>query len=233
MKSSAQTRSDKFFYFGMTLLIAAVVSYGFGRTIDEGLIHPEAPLPSILYVHVAVFVGWIVLLLVQSGLVRAHQVALHRRLGMSGLALGAVLPLLGLATVIAMKKWESQREAVNSAALAISINDMLSFAVAFGLAVYWRRKPELHRRLMIIASCCLTVAAFARFPSYLVPKLSWYAYVDALIVLGMLRDLVMSGSIHVVYRYALPCVMAGQALAMYLLLAAPQAWVSFTGALLK
>jgi hypothetical protein len=41
---------------------------------------------------------------------------------------------------------------------------LTSFTIPFVLAICWRRKPELHRRLMLIASCALTAAAFVRFP---------------------------------------------------------------------
>jgi len=38
------------------------------------------------------------------------------------------------------------------------------FAVPVALAIYWRKKPEFHRRLMLIASCALADAAFGRSP---------------------------------------------------------------------
>lgn len=220
------------FYFGMGWLVLAIVAYGFGRGAGERLFHPAAPLPLILHVHVLVFSGWVLLFLVQSGLVRGANVRLHRRLGVCGGMLGAVLPVLGMATALMMQRWHASKGPVNDAFLSISFNDMLTFAVAFGLALHWRRQPERHRRLMLIATCGLTVAAFARFPRELVPANSWYLGVDLLIALGMLRDLVVDGRVHPVYRIGLPCVMAGQAAAMYLLLAAPAGWLAFLHALL-
>lgn len=219
------------FYFGMGWLILAIVAYGFGRHAGDRLFHPAEPPPLILHVHVLVFAGWVLLFLVQSGLVRGANVRLHRRLGAFGGALGAVLPVMGLVTALAMQRWHAARGPVNDAFLSISLNDMLTFAVAFGLALRWRRQPERHRRLMLIATCGLTVAAFARFPRELVPSYSWYLGVDLLIALGMLRDLVVDGRVHLVYRIGLPCVMAAQATAMYLLLAAPAGWLGFLHAL--
>ena len=46
---------DQYFYFFMSLLIPAVVVYGFSFTVGKNLIHPAIPRPKILYVHAAVF----------------------------------------------------------------------------------------------------------------------------------------------------------------------------------
>ena len=223
---------DRWFYFGMAWLVPAVVSYGFGRGLSERLLHRAEPLPWILHVHALVFSGWVLLFLLQSGLVRRHALRLHRRLGLFGAGLGAVLPVLGVATALVMRQWHARQGAVHDAFLAISFNDMLTFAVAFGLAVHWRRKPDFHRRLMLIATCALTVAAFARFPRALVPPHGWYAGVDVLIGLGLLRDLIVDGRLHRAYAIGLPCVMAGQALALYLAFAAPAGWLALLHAML-
>lgn len=221
-----RTALERWFYFGMAWLVLAVVAYGFGRGLAGRLLHPAAPLPWILHVHALVFSGWVLLFLVQSGLVRGHAVRLHRRLGTLGAVLGTALPVLGVATALAMRQWHARQGPVNDAFLAVSFNDMLTFAVAFGLALRWRRRPDRHRRLMLIASCALTVAAFARFPRTLVPADTWYAGVDLLIGLGLLRDRIVDGRVHRVYAIGLPAVMAGQALALYLALAAPAGWLA-------
>ncbi len=223
----------RYFYFAMSLLIVAVVVAGFGRTIDAGLLHPDAPRPALLYVHVTLCAAWVLLFALQSGLARTGRMALHRRLGVSAAVLGGALPIVGVATAIVMHNWRSARGPSNPAFLSVSLNDMLTFSIAFGLAIYWRRRPELHRRLMLIASCALTVAAFARLPAYLVPHRWWYAYVDLLILLGVARDLLVERRVHAVYRYGLPCVMAGQAGALYLYLAAPPAWLSLLHSVLR
>ena len=55
----------------MTLLITGIVVYGFSHTVDQNLFHPAVPRPFILYVHAAVFSGWLVLFVLQSSLVRS------------------------------------------------------------------------------------------------------------------------------------------------------------------
>src|SRR5438128_3506134 len=96
---------DMHFYFFMTLLIAVVVVYGFSHTIGKNLIHPAIPRPSILYVHAAVFSGWLVFFILQSTLIRTHNVAVHRRLGWYGLAHGIAIPTIGFPTAVIMGRF--------------------------------------------------------------------------------------------------------------------------------
>ncbi len=219
---------DRYFYLGMPLLVAAVVIFGFSHTIGDNLLHPDRPRPLILHIHAVVFSSWVVLFITQSALVRASRVTLHRRLGLFGALLGGILPVLGIATALVMQHWHGPQNDAGNAALSLPFNDMITFSVAFGLAMRWRRRPEFHRRLILMATCCLLGAAFARFPESMVPEGGFYACVDLLILLGILRDLVVTRRIHAVYRYGLPCMIAGQAMAQYLMLAAPAPWLAIT-----
>ena len=45
----------QYFYFFMSLLIAATVVYGFSHTIDHNLIHPSPLPPFVLYIHAIMF----------------------------------------------------------------------------------------------------------------------------------------------------------------------------------
>ena len=52
------------FYFILSLIIAGVIAAGFSRTVSPRLIHPPSPRPVILYVHAALFTGWIILFMI-------------------------------------------------------------------------------------------------------------------------------------------------------------------------
>ena len=52
---------DRFFYLGMSLLVAAVVIFGFSHTIGDNLLHPDRPRPLILPIHAMVFSAWLAL----------------------------------------------------------------------------------------------------------------------------------------------------------------------------
>jgi hypothetical protein len=221
------------FYLAMALAIVAVVGFGFGRTIDARLLRPPSPRPLLLYVHAAMFTGWVLLFVMQTALVRLRRVAWHRRLGLAGAALGALMPVVGIATAVVMTRLNRQgRDSGGESFLIVSFFDMLAFAVTFGLAVYWRRRPQYHRRLMLMATCGLTVAAFARFPSWLMPRNAWYLAVDALILIAVARDWHVDRRIHPVFRYGLPALILGQATAMWIYLVRVSLWVRVAHALL-
>jgi hypothetical protein len=58
-----------------------------------------------------------------------------------------------------------QKDPFNSAAfLIVQVMDLACFAVPFALAIYWRKKPEFHRRLVLIASCALPTQPLAASP---------------------------------------------------------------------
>jgi hypothetical protein len=97
---------DKYFYFGMSLLVAVVVVYGFSHTVNENLIHAMPPRPWVLWVHGAVFSSWVVFFIFQSALVRTHHVRVHRVTGWFGVGLGVVIPVLGISTAIAMARFD-------------------------------------------------------------------------------------------------------------------------------
>jgi hypothetical protein len=225
--------ADRFFYLGMALLIALIVVAGFGPTADVKVFHPPSPRPRILYVHMVVFTAWVLLFVVQAALVFSRRMAWHRRLGVSGIALGTLIPALGVTAAIVMKRLHiAEGHLGGESEMIVPFFDMLSFTVSFGLAIYWRTRPEFHRRLMLVASCALTVAAFARLPSWVVPPNTYYLGVDALILVAAARDWIVSRRVHPVYVYGLPALMLGQAMTMWIFLTAPAIWVAMVRPLL-
>lgn len=121
----------------------------------------------------------------------------------------------------------------SAAFLIIPINDMVCFTTSFVLAELWRRWPEYHRRLMFIATCCLTAAAFARFPFITVDALRWYGGVDALIFIGVARDLAVTRRVHTVYLSGLPSLILAQVVTMTLFLERVPAWMHVARAWLQ
>jgi hypothetical protein len=208
---------DQYFYFLMSLLVAAVVVYGFSFTIGQNLIHPAVPRPFLLYVHAAVFSGWVVFFILQSALIRTRNVPLHRRIGWFGAAMGCAIVVLGVSTAITMGRFNKfvLHQSDAEPHLMIPLFDMLCFGTTFGLAVLWWKKPEYHRRLVLVATCALTAAAFGRFPEWLLRSEYFYSGVDLLILLGVLRDWIVNRRIHPVYRYALPLFIVGQIVVSY------------------
>jgi hypothetical protein len=199
----------------MSLLIAVVVVYGFSHTIDRNLLHPRIQPPWILYLHSFVFSAWVLFLIVQSVLIRSRNLRLHRTLGWVGAALGVSIPILGYTTSTTMARLSVQQGLLFPflSFLIVPMMDLGCFAVPFALAIYWRRRPDFHRRLMLIATCALTEVAFGRVPSLHIVFAP--VGVDVLILLGVVRDVIVEHRIHKVYLYALPTMILLQIVAEY------------------
>ena len=225
---------DKYFYFLMSLVFVAVIVYGFSFTVDRNLIHPAVPRPWILYVHATVFSGWLIFFILQSTLVRSRKVQWHRRLGWFGVGLGTLIPIVGVSTAVMMGRFDrvSLHATDAESSLIIPLFDMVCFTCTFPLAIYWRKKPELHRRLMLVATCALTAAGFGRFPeSILLPHL-FYAGVDLLILLGVARDFIVNRAIHRVYLFVLPLFILGQTIVSYVAFHSVPFWLRIAHAIL-
>jgi hypothetical protein len=218
----------------MSLLIAAVVVYGFSHTIGDRLLHPAVPRPLLLSVHAAVFAGWIVFFIFQSALIRTHNVRLHRRTGWLGVALGAAVPVVGTSTAITMERFDITHlhSAFPVSAIIFPFFDMLAFTVPFVLAILWRTRPELHRRLLLLATCALTSAAFTRFPQNKLPFVVSYLGVDLLVLLGAVRDKVVDRHVHRVYLLGIPLFVVGQLLVVFTFLSGNAYWLRVVRALL-
>jgi FtsH-binding integral membrane protein len=224
---------NRYFYFSMSLLFAALVVWGFSRTINDNLFHAAVPRPLLLWIHGAAFSGWVAFFIAQSTLVRLHKVSWHRFFGWFGAGLATVMVPLGITIAIVMARFDTVQlhQSGADAFLAIPFYDMIVFGVIIALAIYWRKKPEFHRRLVFVATCGLMDAPFGRF-DFLFDHNLFFLCLDLLIVLGVVRDLVVDRRVHKVYRYALPALIAGQSLAIYMWRINPPWWRTITHAIL-
>jgi len=217
---------DKYFYLAMALLMIAITVWGFGHTVNDVLFKPAVPRPRILWVHAAVFSGWLLLFLLQSALVRTHNVRLHRTLGWFVVGVGVAMIPLGCVTAIVLGHFDVTvlHEAGADTFEFISFGDVTIFTVWLTLGILWRKKPALHRPVFFIATCGLIGAAFGRVP-WIFGHMLMYAFVDAVICLGVLRDLLVDRRIHRLYFIALPALAVAQYTMIYMITTPPQWWV--------
>jgi hypothetical protein len=220
-------------YFAMSLFIAAIVVWGFSHTIDASLFHAAPPRPLLLWIHGTAFSAWVAFYISQSALVRTRNVRIHRTLGWFGLGLASVMVVLGLVIAVVMGRFDKHilHFADTDTFLSVPFGDMIIFGLCVALAIALRRKAELHRRLLFIATCALLDAPFGRF-QYIFDHTLFYVCVDGMILLGVARDLLVDRRIHKVYRVALPIVIAFHIFIVYLYRGAPAWWLKFGQSLL-
>ena len=224
---------SRYFYFSMALAMAGLVVWGFSRTVEANLFHAKPQRPLLLWMHGTAFATWMVFFILQSALVRVRKVSVHRFLGWFGAALATVMVVLGFTVSIVMTRFDMSvlHQTDVASFLSIPFEDMIVFGTCIALAIYWRTRPEYHRRLIFIASCVLMDAAIGRFDFWYNHSI-FYAGLDLLIVLGMMRDWIVDGRAHKVYLYALPPMILLQSLAVYLWRVNPVWWQGINHAIL-
>jgi hypothetical protein len=157
-------RYDHLFFSGMAVALLLSVLVGFGPTYYLAGVF-SAPLPApIIHIHAAVFSCWILLLVVQTSLVSAHRMDIHRRLGLFGFGLACVMPVVGvLAATNRLVRNMSPPSMDAKTFYAIPMTDMVIFPVLIYFAYRTRTDSLQHKRLILIATLALMTAAFARF----------------------------------------------------------------------
>ena len=156
---------DRVFFFGMAVLLLGSVFLGFAQSYYlAGMFH--APLPSaIIHVHGALFSSWILFLLAQTTLVAAGRVDLHRRIGIAGFLLACLMVIVGAWAATNSLARNGGPPGVDAKTFyIIPMTDMLIFAVLVFFAYRARFDSAAHKRIIIIATIGLTIAAVARWP---------------------------------------------------------------------
>jgi hypothetical protein len=209
---------ERTFYTSMAILLCASVYIGFSATyFQAGLIH--APLPSpILHIHGAVFTLWMLLFLIQAALISARRVQWHRSLGTIAFCLPPIMIILGIMAAI-----DALHRGVRIGPLdpAISASIPLIGITVFAIVIYasWRarRRPDAHKRLILIATTGLTGAAFGRFPWARLgvpPAAGAASGVGILLLLLLAYELLSIRRIHRSTMWAAPLAFASIALAV-------------------
>src|SRR4051794_20098922 len=160
------TRNERLFYTGMSLAFAVTVFAGFARTYFLRSHFDPTPLIPLLRLHGFVFSSWLVLFLVQTTLIANKKISMHRRLGIAGAVIATLMVTIGATTAIIRAKIVQLPPGSPSPLvfLTIPLGDMLMFAVLVSSAFYFRRKADVHKRLMLMATIGILPAAVARLP---------------------------------------------------------------------
>jgi len=170
-RSIAQSQTG-YFYFYMALACMAVAFLGFAPTYWLPLAKRSFSASPVVHFHGLLFFAWSLYFVFQSWLAASGKVARHRAIGMIGVSLATTMTIFGfLVAVHAMKRSAEIGMTNEGIAFAIvPLSGIAFFAVVFALAIAAIRKPETHKRLMLLAGISLLDAAVARwFLTFLAP----------------------------------------------------------------
>lgn len=207
-------RRDRIFYTTMSVVALLVVLAGFAPSFFLAPMNPDAkPLAPIHRVHGTFFTVWMLLFVGQNLLVARGRIAAHRRMGQVGAVLGFILIVFAFVVTI-----HAGRQGLNgplggipdpTQALAVPFFDMFVFAPLFIGALVYRDRPQVHKRLMLLAVVGgLLGVAIARAPLLIgEPQRQLILYL-ALVFAGPVYDLFTRRRIHLAYLVGLiPCLL--------------------------
>lgn len=166
---------------------------------------PTPPLTADVHLHGALATAWVVLLMAQTGLVAAGRTDIHRIAGVAGAALAAAILVSGLLVAI-----DSERR-THTAATAGTMADphvflmfpfasVGLFALFAAIGVANRRRPDHHKRWMLLATISLLGPALARIvmrtTSTVAPAIGALILINLFLVALVIWDLRTRGRLH-------------------------------------
>jgi len=198
--------TERGFYLGATLVFLALVAWVFARTYYFKLWFGTPALPVLLHAHGAIMSGWVVLLAAQSGLVAVNRVRWHRRLGVFGACWAVLVVVMGSVTTVhaAASAVEAGKESAPMLVviMGLEVLQMLFFGTFVALAIVWRRRTDIHKRLMLMTIACMLPSVLARLPVSFMSNGVILLGLDAFVVGCIAIDAWRTGRVHPALAWA-------------------------------
>ncbi len=234
------------FYVTMAAICVAIAFGGFFGTYWLQIARGTFTGSPMTHLHGLLFSLWTLFFLSQALLMANRRLKTHRAWGLFGISLATAMLFTGMA--VAIQGLQSRLEAgYGDAARAftiVPISGVLMFAGFVTAALLNLRRPEWHKRLMLVATTAILQAAVARFfflaatgggpgarpglgpPNPIESTMMAGVLVEMLIAAAMVHDWRSHGRIHPAYLWGL-----GVTVAVHLLrpvVGYTEAWYRFT-----
>lgn len=193
-------------YVGVSVLVALIAFLGFAASYWVPLATGALDLHPTVHVHAALFFLWTLFFIAQTALVASGRTHWHRELGLAGIALASAMVFSGiLATIVSLQASLPVRPEFARTGAALGFSSMALFITFVTLAIANIRRPERHKRLMVLASFSVVQAAVVRLVR-LVPSITLTDRiflgaigVDLLLLVIVLLDRRSAGRVHPVW----------------------------------
>ena len=165
--ATSRRLADRWFYVGVTSSVILLNLVSFGPTIiDPSARTVPLPLTSIVLTHVLVSLAWLLTFLVQVTLVATGRPAVHRRVGVIGILLSAAFIVVTWFMLVegARRGFDlggdlvPRGRTVDPGKFLAPAYALVPFGVFVAAAVWCRRRPAVHKRLMMLAMVTTTGA---------------------------------------------------------------------------
>lgn len=228
----------------MALACATTAFLGFAPTYWVPLANRTFSASPVIHFHGLLFFTWTLYFVLQTWLAASGRVVNHRSLGIAGVSLATAMTIFGfLASVHVMQHSTALGQKDAGIAFAVvPMSGIAFFAIVFVLAIINTRRPELHKRLMLLAAVSILDAAIARwFLTFLAPPgppgpppvpvtIAPAVLASLLLVVAMVRDWRTEGRVHPVYVWGTLAMLAVKFLNWPV--SETNAWHAFAGGIL-
>jgi hypothetical protein len=223
-------KKDRRIYLWAAIALPLIVLAGFSRTYYLKGFFDTPPLTALVHLHGLIMSLWVLMFVVQVSLVAAHRTQWHRRLGVAGAVLAFLVVAVGAKT--ALTATGSVQTVPNLPPplvfLAVPLGDLLVFGVLVGLGIYYRRKPDIHKRLILLSCGAILPAAIARIPIGLIQNggpLAFFGLPDLLMLGLVIFDTIKHRRLHPAFSWGLAFLIASHPLR--LMLSGTETWLRF------
>jgi len=197
-------RTDRF-YLIMSVLALIIVLAGFFPTYISPMVTGHFVAKPYVHLHGSMFFLWIVAAIVQPFLISAGNIALHRRAGTVLGFFAAAMVVMGVAMAIISARVDIANgdDVRPKAFLLIPLTDMLLFSLFAALGVWFRKRPDDHKRLMLLATVSILPAAFGRLLGNLGLEnaILNVLIMDSFLFAGIVNDYFRGRRFHRVYLF--------------------------------
>lgn len=223
---------EKRFYLLAGMLFAGLVFAGFSKAYYLRPLFDLGPLYSnMVRFHGVVMTVWVLLFATQTWLVSAKRVKLHMKLGWAGVGIAILVLMTGYAVSLGALEHQTAADRGGIPPLAfliVPLADLVLFVLFFGLAIYWRKRPAEHKRLMLITAANFLPPAAARMPIDALQALGpfWlFGLPTVLLIAALVYDMWRSGRINRVFLAGSIILIAS--FPLRLMIAGTDTWMSF------
>jgi hypothetical protein len=202
--ATAKGGSGLSFYVAIAVGLAITVFIGFAPTFYLRAFTAAPSLSPLVWAHGLLFTGWIVLLITQATLVAKERVNVHMRLGIFGVALASAMVIVGLLTAINAARLGHVPPGAPPPLvfMAIPFFAIVEFAILLGAAIALRGNSQAHKRLILLATITIVIAAVARLPlPFAGTPPGFFALSDLFILVCVIHDWRAHGRVHPVYAW--------------------------------
>ncbi len=220
--------ADRPLYLWAPLGAAVIVFAGFARTFYLKQVFGTPPLTALLILHGVLMSAWFVLFIVQTRLVAAGRTDLHRRLGVAGALLALAILVVGPTVAVTAAKLGHTPGPPPLVFLVVPLVDMIVFALLVGSALVFRRRRDIHKRLMLLSCVGLLTAAIARIPVDAWHQAGIVAYFSTTILLVLMcvaYDTTKHHRLHAAFGWGAGLIIVSWPLRLALTSTAP--WMAF------